>query len=998
MAGQESRAVLLEALQALYHHPDPSVRTAANQWLEQFQQTMEAWQVSDSVLHDPSSSLEALYFCALTIRTKVQRDYEDLPPSAPLSLRNSLLTLLIKFRQGPPAVRTQLCMGMVALAIHMSPEEWGSGGVVQWFGKEVGSQVEAIPCLLELMTVLPQEAQSYKISVRPERRRQFQRELVESVQDAFSLLTSCLRDGAPQLREQVLRAFAAWMRLSYGISAATLATHPLVAASLSGLDSEETFDAAVDAALELIRYTVSGNPVDLAAHMSLVQVIVPKIMALKPRFGAAVKAAVAEKQAQQVIGEANGYDGEEEDEETVKGMAYLFAEMGESYVELIATGTSEALMIVEAIAEVTAHPDDNISAITFTFWHRLSQTLTSRDEEEHTGEEQAAMEALREKRITIFRPTFELLVSLVSFRVKYPKGFEAWRKDELQDFKETRYAVADMLLDAANVLGGEATLRLLSQPLLQMAASLPNGGSWEWESLEASLYCIRAIAKTVPLSENVILPQIMTLLPQLPPQPQLLYTSSLTIAALADWLGAAPTSRTLLPLLLRLLTSALAVPEDPCAAAALALKHVCDACNKDLGQSVDALLELYRQVMSGQGNFHLAPEDELQLVEGLSIVVSSLPADKLPQAVEALCIPVSAPLEKLVASAQQGGPAQTFTANQYILHIDRIGHIFRYITQPEVLAGVFQRMWPLLKLVFVQRAGDGKSMERLCRACKFAVRNCGRALGPTMGLLLEELQERYQQHQHSCFLYLASVVIKVYGSDPACASYLGTLISVLFGQTVRLLQNIQDFTSRPDLADDCFLLASRCIRYCPQLLVSSPILAPLFSCALAGITVQHREACRSILTFLEDLLDLPSSDSGKQFRASIDEVVTPAGLTLTRLAIACLVGALPESRMDEVIQLLISMIRLYGQLVAQWARDVVGVMPATVVKESEKLSFLQAISTGASGTNAGPFTRTMEEMSDVCRRNKKAREAVQNALQPLSLTFFFSSSMSQQFV
>ena len=30
-----------------------------------------------------------------------------------------------------------------------------------------------------------------------------------------------------------------------------------------------------------------------------------------------------------------------------------------------------------------------------------------------------------------------------------------------------------------------------------------------------------------------------------------------------------------------------------------------------------------------------------------------------------------------------------------------------------------------------------------------------------MGSMLEEVQERYQQHHHSCFLYLASEVIKV---------------------------------------------------------------------------------------------------------------------------------------------------------------------------------------------------------------------------------------------
>lgn len=31
--------------QALYHHPDSSVRREANKWLEKFQQTPEAWQV-----------------------------------------------------------------------------------------------------------------------------------------------------------------------------------------------------------------------------------------------------------------------------------------------------------------------------------------------------------------------------------------------------------------------------------------------------------------------------------------------------------------------------------------------------------------------------------------------------------------------------------------------------------------------------------------------------------------------------------------------------------------------------------------------------------------------------------------------------------------------------------------------------------------------------------------------------------------------------------------
>jgi len=57
-----------------------------------------------------------------------------------------------------------------------------------------------------------------------------------------------------------------------------------------------------------------------------------QVMALRPRFVAAAQ------QAQQAeAGNGGGYD--EDDIEAVKGMARLFAELGESYTALIAIGT-----------------------------------------------------------------------------------------------------------------------------------------------------------------------------------------------------------------------------------------------------------------------------------------------------------------------------------------------------------------------------------------------------------------------------------------------------------------------------------------------------------------------------------------------------------------------------------------------------------------------------------------------------------------------------------
>lgn len=49
-----------------------------------------------------------------------------------------------------------------------------------------------MPGLLEMLAELPRESASYKIAIRPARRRQFSEELVASVPDALGLLGAFL--------------------------------------------------------------------------------------------------------------------------------------------------------------------------------------------------------------------------------------------------------------------------------------------------------------------------------------------------------------------------------------------------------------------------------------------------------------------------------------------------------------------------------------------------------------------------------------------------------------------------------------------------------------------------------------------------------------------------------------------------------------------------------------------------------------------------------------
>ncbi|GFP79961.1 transportin-3 [Phtheirospermum japonicum] len=923
----ELQDTVKQALNMLYHHPDDAVRMEADRWLQKFQHTIDAWQcthdkglvrlicgsydfamlisaycvdaidwmAADNLLHDSASNIETLIFCSQTLRSKVQRDFEELPSEAFRQLRVSLNTLLKSLHKGPPKVRTQISLAVAALAVHVPGEEWGDGGIVNWIRDEMNSHPECIPCFLELLKVLPEEVFNYKISVRPDRRRAFENELSSGMEIALCVLTACLNIN--ELTEQVLEAFASWLRLRHRIPASALASHPLVLTALSSLDSDILSEASVNVISELIHYTAVRNLDGVAAQMPLIQAIVPRIMNLKAQLRDHSK-----------------------DEEDVKAIARLFADMGDAYVELIATGSDESMMIVQALLEVASHPEFDIASMTFNFWHSLQIILVERGSHVAYGSG-SSVEAEKSRQLQVFRPSYESLVSLVSIKVQYPQDYADLSREDQKDFKQTRYAVADVLIDAALVLGGDATLRILYMKLFEAVSNCGHNEHADWRPVEAALYSIRAISDYVSASDGDVMPQIMSLLPKLPHQPQLLQTVCLVIGAYSKWFDAAPSGLSFLPPLIDILVSGMSTSEDTAAAAAVAFRHICDDCKKKLCGSLDGLFQIYQRAVIGDGPFKVSAEDSLHLVEALSMVITELPSEHAKKALEALCLPAVTPLQEIISQ----GPLVLGqkSPRELTVHIDRLANIFRHVNHPEAVADAVQRLWPIFKAIFDIRSWDMRTMESLCRACKNAVRTAKTLMGVTVGVMLEEIQSLYKQHQQPCFLYLSSEVIK-------------------------------DFSSRPDLVDDCFLLASR-------------------------------EASNSILNFLSDIFDLANSSQGKPYTSIRDNVIVPRGPAITRILVAALTGALPSSRIETVTYALLALTRAYGVKAIEWAKESVSLIPPNAVTEMERSRFLQALSDAISGAAMNGLMIPIEELSEVCRRNRSVQEIVQGALRPLEL-------------
>ncbi|TQD88922.1 hypothetical protein C1H46_025514 [Malus baccata] len=503
-------------------------------------------------------------------------------------------------------------------------------------------------------------------------------------------------------------------------------------------------------------------------------------------------------------------------------------------------------------------------------------------------------------------------------------------------------AVADVLIDAASVLGGDATLRILYMKLDEAAACCHNEQS-EWRPAEAALFGIRAISSYVSAVEAEVMPKVMDRLLKLPQHPQLLQTVCLTIGAYSKWLDSASGGLSILPSVLDILMSGMGISEDSAAAAAVAFRQICDDCRLKLCGCLDGLFHIYHRAVSGEGSFKVSPDDSLHLVEALSKVITELPPDHAKRALEALCLPVVTPLQEIVS--QGPDTLNSKTARDLTVHIDRFGYIFRYVNHAEAVADAIQRLWPIFKAIFDLRAWDMRTMESLCRACKYAVRTSGRCMGITIGAMLEEIQGLYQQHHQPCFLYLSS---EIFGSDPSCANYLKSLIEALFMHTTHLLTSIQR-------------------GYLP------------FHSLLC------REASNSILTFLSDIFDLGNSAGGEQYLPIRNCVIIPRGSSITRILIASLTGALPSSRLELVTYTLLSLSRAYGPQSVEWAKENISLIPLTAVTEVERSRFLKALSDAASGANVNALSVPIEDLSDVCRRNRTVMEIVQQSLRPLEL-------------
>lgn len=341
-------------------------------------------------------------------------------------------------------------------------------------------------------------------------------------------ITSSLPLGVTAaVQSQIFACLYSWL-LSGDILVRDLASTPLFAYTYEALASDSLFDAAVNVVCQMIHETQ-----EVDENVDVIELMVPKIIELKPR--------IAKDQG---------------DPDKIRGYARIFTEAGETYRSLLIQHTPTFFPIVEAIGECSAYPDLDIVPITFPFWMRLAQILGTRSSVD-----------------PLFLDAFKTLLTVIINHLHFPPEMTSLTGQEADNFRSFRHVMGDTLKDCCVVLRTDACLMVAYQ---QIANALARNASWQ--EIEAPLFALRSMGAELDLKDDIAVPKIMDLIPNLPNHPRVRYTALLIISRYTEWINRHPEY---IRFQLQYISAGFDdTDKEVCAAAGQALKYMCQDCKE----------------------------------------------------------------------------------------------------------------------------------------------------------------------------------------------------------------------------------------------------------------------------------------------------------------------------------------------------------------------------------------------------------------------------------
>lgn len=927
---EQTLQLCLQALEALYHSPDPATKRQADEWLTTFQQQPQAWPVSDQILTNANSP-DVRFFAAQTMRTKVQFDFFQLPAASYANLRDSLLAHIDRFRAPEhQAIHTMLAIALADLAIQMDTE-WEKP--VELLFMKFGGNPEMYPTLLEILRMLPEEQMNMKLMTDTYKRGNSRLRLQEVTPQVVQFLLQ-LQCPNKQAKKKVLECFLSWIKFT-SMQATDMAQYGLIPECFKCVvEGDELSETATDIIVEILRMC----SFELQYFQPVITVILPLMNSLRAKFDMLL-----------AHGEHAALD---KDLDGLLQICRIYVEIGECLIPHMMTQSSnpEVLSILQVIMRCTDLNCQEINSIPFDFWHRLSREVNRHPE--------------MDTKIDQFKHIYLELLNVMIRRCTLSDTEDPFQADD--DYLDYRSRLLNMAEDCLDILTPNTALD-------HVLESLKNNQKQGVTAQEAHFFCLTTVGARAEVRESSVLWILIQSLPQLISQhvqedstdaALLQFTKKTAIellGQLSSWLKTRPDFlRVALEMISQLLLQS-APPNSPPhmlerlkqvqQSASIAFKEICVAGQHQLPELVKQLTTLYVSTMQLPIRMHQ------YVVDGVGAVVAHMgvvmgDAD-FQAALEAIVTPLVTGLNTEVEKPQVLSEI-----------LDRLTFIIRQVNVPTgsakaVAVGsmITNYFWPLIRQTIATHPADANVVEKSCRLLKHSLRCVPDLFKPNVPAVAAVLIPAFQQHQHSSYLYTAEFLADAYASDPETVPVLTGIFNQLSNTALTVLMNSRDqLEELSELVEDFYGMFERFLRFAPTIVLEAPTLPAAMQLWHIAIFVQHQKTIEAIIAFIEAVFTAIAPSTRNAHRHSDDhrmiigQKLRPHALTVGPglvEAIVRLMAQVPTRYVTEAIADILESIQLaFPQEFPAWLEASMQHLPLSVASKAEQQKFGEQVLRG----------------------------------------------------
>ncbi|MCJ1313802.1 Nuclear import receptor [Agyrium rufum] len=957
---------VLTALATMQSNADRAQKSQAHKFLEEFQKSTEAWATTHSILTANQTIVEAKLFAATTLKGKIIYDLDQIPRESLPSLRDSLLTLLTTFKDGPRPIRTQLCVCLANLAIQMT--EWKD--VLQMVGSTLGSS--AGDCVLEFLRVLPEEVtEGRKINLSEEDLQTRTQELLENNASQVQqlLLNYSQSSATAATNPHLMDCISSWLR---EIPSADIVNSPLLDTVINAISVEASFESAVECLCTIYRDT---REVD--ESLEAIQLLYPRIVALRPKIRDAA---------------------ESEDTDTYKGITRLFAEAGEAWVVLIARLPKEFRGLVEAILETCARDKDRDSiSLTFGFWYELKQMITLNQ-----------YSAAKHEYIDVCSKLVDIMIKHLEFPT--PEGgnesdlFDGDREQE-EKFREFRHQMGDVLKDCCEIISTTECLSKAFERIKAWAAQYASQATEtsvpHWQELEAPLFSMRAMGRMVSPEESVVLHQVIPLIVQIPNHEKLRFQAIMALARYTEWTSQHP--EFLQPQLNFVMAGFTHPSKEVVRAAALAFRFFGNDCRKLLQDHVTGLHNFYEGVLDT-----LPSGSQEELTEGVACVVSAQPPNKIYDTMKLYCDPIIKRIASKMSEARtEAGDKAKLMISDCLLFVT----IFIQNVQPYYEPGqenqavkYCSELLPVLSAVSENFINFTPILERCCRCWRFMVLSYRTAVLPILPIIAQQLATGFENSRQGCFLWATNSVLREFaeGADYVDPNTSQAIYTFFEQQALAFLRVMNDLPPEdlPDVIEDFFRLLLDALIYYSQQLISAPICGPILSAAISALSLQQLESLTTTLHFLRDFISYGSknpnastfgprpAEISPHIRQNVLSLVMQSGEALTQRILTGMMFTFPRDCLQDASGLMVGLFEILPIETASWVDSTVNMLPAGTLKSGEKQRLMNSIGEKLGSGTANDVRKVRVLLQDFTNSYRRRNVAPREGLGRLEATRF----------